>query len=210
MDNNALGRYYGQGYDQATSNTMNMDLQLTQKLDFITKGLSVEVKGAYNTYYVFKQKRYGSVETYTPYYQSALESPGLDINDPSYNKTIVYRVSGQNKRLSYSEDNNTRGRDWYFEASLRYNRKFGGHNVGGLLLYNQSKKYYPKTFTEVPTAYVGLVGRMTYDYKSRYVGEFNFGYNGSENFAPEKRFGFFPSGSIGYVISEEAFMKNRK
>ena len=51
MDNNALGRYYGQGYDQATSNTMNMDLQLTQKLDFITKGLSVEVKGAYNTYY---------------------------------------------------------------------------------------------------------------------------------------------------------------
>lgn len=210
MDNNALGRYYGQGYDQATSNTMNMDLQLTQKLDFITKGLSVEVKGAYNTYYVFKQKRYGSVETYTPYYQSALESPGLDINDPSYNKTIVYRVSGQNKRLSYSEDNNTRGRDWYFEASLRYNRKFGGHNVGGLLLYNQSKKYYPKTFTEVPTAYVGLVGRLTYDYKSRYVGEFNFGYNGSENFAPEKRFGFFPSGSIGYVISEEAFMKKQK
>ena len=66
--------------------------------------------------------------------------------------------------LSYSEDNNTRGRDWYFEASLRYNRKFGGHNVGGLLLYNQSKKYYPKTFTEVPTAYVGLVGRLTYDY----------------------------------------------
>ena len=210
MDNNALGRYYGQGYDQATSNTMNMDLQLTQKLDFITKGLSVEAKGAYNTYYVFKQKRYGSVETYTPYYQSALESPGLDMNDPSYNKTIVYRVSGQNKRLSYSEDNNTRGRDWYFEASLRYNRKFGEHNVGGLLLYNQSKKYYPKTFTEVPTAYVGLVGRLTYDYKSRYVGEFNFGYNGSENFAPEKRFGFFPSGSIGYVISEEAFMKKQK
>ena len=208
MDNNALGRYYGQGYDQATSNTMNMDLSLTQKLDFITKGLSVEVKGAYNTSYSFLQQRHGSVETYTPYYQSALESPGLDINDPSYNKTIVYRVSGQNKRLSYSEDNNTRGRDWYFEASLRYNRKFGGHNVGGLLLYNQSKKYYPKTFTEVPTAYVGLVGRLTYDYKSRYVGEFNFGYNGSENFAPEKRFGFFPAFSLGWNLREESFMKD--
>ena len=207
MNNNALARYYGQGYDRNTSNTMNMDLQLTQKLDFITKGLSVEVKGAYNTYYVFKQKRYGSVETYTPYYQSALESPGLDINDPSYNKTIVYRVSGQNKRLSYSEDNNTRGRDWYFEASLRYNRKFGGHNVGGLLLYNQSKKYYPKTFTEVPTAYVGLVGRLTYDYKSRYVGEFNFGYNGSENFAKGNRFGFFPSIAAGWIVSEEEFMR---
>ena len=99
---------------------------------------------------MFKQKRYGSVETYTPYYQSALESPGLDINDPSYNKTIVYRVSGQNKRLSYSEDNNTRGRDWYFEASLRYNRKFGGHNVGGLLLYNQSKNTTPKLSRKYP------------------------------------------------------------
>lgn len=54
------------------------------------------------------------------------------------------------------------------------------------------------------------MGRLTYDYKSRYVGEFNFGYNGSENFALEKRFGFFPSGSIGYVISEEAFMKKQK
>ena len=76
-----------------------------------------------------------------------------------------------------------------------------------MLQYNQSKKYYPKTFTEVPTAYVGLVGRLTYDYKSRYVGEFNFGYNGSENFAPEKRFGFFPSVAIGYNISREKFFE---
>ena len=63
MNNNALARYYGQGYDRNTSNTMNMDLSLTQKLDFITKGLSVEVKGAYNTSYSFLQQRHGSVES---------------------------------------------------------------------------------------------------------------------------------------------------
>lgn len=209
MNNNALARFYGQGYDQTTSNTMDMDLTLTQKLDFITKGLSVEIKGAYNTFYSFIQKRHGTVETYTPYYQSELETPGLDIKDPAYNKTIVYRVDGQNRRLNYNEDTH-RGRNWYFEASLRYNRKFGNHNVGGLLLYNQDKKYYPAQFTDVPNAYVGLVGRLTYDYKSRYIAEFNFGYNGSENFAPDKRFGAFPAGSIGYVLSEESFMKKQK
>ena len=70
------------------------------------------------------------------------------------------------------------------------------HNVEALALYNQSKKYYPSQFTAIPTAYVGLVGRLTYDYNSRYLAEFNIGYNGSENFAPDKRFGTFPAGSI--------------
>ena len=209
MNNNALARFYGQGYDKNTSNTMNMDLALTQKLDFITKGLSVEVKGAYNTTYSFIQKRHGSVENYVPYYKSELENPNLDIHDPAYDKTIVYRVEGQNKRLGYAEQT-YRGRNWYFEASMRYNRKFGNHNVGGLLLYNQNKKYYPSQFTDVPTAYIGFVGRVTYDYKSRYLAEFDFGYNGSENFAPSKRFGAFPAGSVGYVLSEESFMKKQK
>ena len=98
-----------------------------------------------------------------------------------------------------------RGRDWYIEASIRYNRRFGDHNVGALVLYNQSKEYYPPQYSEIPTAYVGLVGRLTYDYKSKYLAEFNIGHNGSENFAPGKRFGTFPAGSIGYVLSEEEF-----
>ena len=55
-----------------------------------------------------------------------------------------------------------------------------------------------------------MVGRLTYDYKTRYIAEFDFGYNGSENFAPDKRFGAFPAGSVGYVLSEEPFMKKQK
>ena len=79
-----------------------------------------------------------------------------------------------------------------------------------MFLYNQSKKYYPAQWVGVPSAYIGFVGRLTYDYKSRYMAEVNFGYNGSENFAPGKRFGAFPAGSIGYILSEEAFMKQQK
>lgn len=207
---NGFSAYYGTGYVGKTTNTMNMDLSLMQKLDFLTKGLSVEVKGAYNTSYTSVKKRLGSVETLEPYYASELNGSGLKPDDPGFDKTITYLVRGQDVRPQYQEDNSSRSRDWYFEASLRYNRKFGNHNVGGLVLYNQTKKYYPSTWTEVPRGYIGLVGRATYDYKSRYMAEFNIGYNGSENFAPDKRFGTFPAFSLGYVLSEESFMKKQK
>lgn len=207
---NGFSSYYGTGYVGKTTNTMNMDLSLMQKLDFVTKGLSVEVKGAYNTSYTSVKKRLGSVETLEPYYASELNGSGLKPDDPEFDKTITYLVRGQDVRPQYQEDNSSRSRDWYFEASLRYNRKFGNHNVGGLILYNQTKKYYPSTWTEVPRGYIGLVGRATYDYKSRYMAEFNIGYNGSENFAPDKRFGTFPAFSLGYVLSEESFMKKQK
>ena len=203
-----VSRYYGKGYHQDVKNTMNMDLVLTQKLDFITEGLSVEVKGAYNTTYTNKKTRSGSVEIYYPQYLGTVE--GMPEDDPNFDKTIVYKVDGSNTRLGYTENNSSRSRDWYFEASIRYSRKFGEHNVGALVLYNQNKKYYPSQWTSTPTAYLGLVGRITYDYASKYIAEFDFGYNGSENFAPGNRFGAFPAGSIGWVISEEKWMKRQR
>lgn len=197
--------YYGEGYQRKIANTMNLDLNLVQKLDFITKGLSVDIKGAYNTNYAFTRNVNASVETWTPFYKSEVDGSGLELSDPNFDKTMIYRITGQNKMNSYSEGGKSRGRNWYLEGSFRYHRKFGNHNVGALLLYNQSKKYYPSRFSDVATGYVGLAGRLTYDYKSRYMAEFNIGYNGSENFAPDKRFGTFPAGSVGYVITEEKF-----
>jgi len=199
---------YGKGHSRKLDNTMNLDLHLTQKLDFITKGLSIEAKGAYNTSYSTTTTRKGNIELYTPYFESELDGSGLSVGDPGFNDNIVYRISGTNSKPSW-EQKTGRGRNWYFEASARYNRKFGNHNVGALILYNQSKKYYPDQYTHLPTAYVGVAGRVTYDYKSRYVGEFNIGYNGSENFAPEKRFGTFPAFSLGWVVTEEEFMKKQ-
>ena len=106
--------------------------------------------------------------------------------------------------LPYSESR-WGGRNWYAEASFNYARKFGNHNVGALFLYNQSKRYYPTSYTDIPSGYVGLVGRVTYDYLSRYMIDFNIGYNGSENFAEGKRYGTFPSFSVGWIPSSEKF-----
>lgn len=103
-----------------------------------------------------------------------------------------------------------KGRNWYMEAGLNYDRAFGKHHVGALVLYNQSKSYYPSTYSDIPSGYVGLVGRVTYDWNTRYMAEFNVGHNGSENFAPGKRFGTFPAGSIGWVVSEENFWESIK
>nr|WP_320057811.1 TonB-dependent receptor [uncultured Bacteroides sp.] len=191
-----LASYYGKGFRSTTTNVLNLDLALNQKLDFVTKGLSIKLKGAYNTEYSNKKIASSSKASYV----AVVQSDG----------SIAYRKDGSDSQLSYSEpdDQFSKARDWYMELAMNYARKFGDHNVTGLLLYNQSKKYYPGgTYNDIPSAYVGLVGRATYDWRTRYLAEFNIGYNGSENFIKSKRYGVFPAGSIGWVISEESFFK---
>ena len=187
--------YYGAGFMQTNNNTLNADLILNQKLDFLTKGLSMKIKGSYNSAFTVSKKGEASVATYTP----ILQPDG----------SLAYRKYGETSDAKYVLKDTEQGkaRDWYMEVGLNYARSFGNHNVSALLLYNQSKSYYPKYYSDIPTGYVGLVGRVTYDWKNRYLAEFNIGYNGSENFAPENRFGTFPAGSIGWVLSEEKFWK---
>ena len=216
-----LDYYYNYGYNVDTDNVLNLDLALEQKLDFITPGLSMNIKGAYNTNYNVKASRTpsGADSMCTPIYLGSIETPGMDFWDPRFDRTIVYQtdgVSGLHEQMSYGEQVG-RGRNWYGEFSLNYSRSFGDHDVSALFLYNQSKKYYPETkidgkvfYMDIPTAYVGYVGRMTYAYKKRYMVDLNAGYNGSENFAPDKRFGFFPAVSAGWILSEEKFMKKQK
>ena len=216
-----LDYYYNYGYNVDTDNVLNLDLALEQKLDFIIPGLSMNIKGAYNTNYNVKASRTpsGADSMCTPIYLGSIETPGMDFWDPRFDRTIVYQtdgVSGLHEQMSYGEEVG-RGRNWYGEFSLNYSRSFGDHDVSALFLYNQSKKYYPETkidgkvfYMDIPTAYVGYVGRMTYAYKKRYMVDLNAGYNGSENFAPDKRFGFFPAVSAGWILSEEKFMKKQK
>ncbi len=192
-----LASYYGKGARIKTTNVLNLDLVLDQKLDFVTKGLSVKLKGSYNSTYSNVKRSTASVANYTPI-----------VGDDG---SISFRKSGSDSQLNYSDGDFGKARDWYMELALSYNRKFGDHNVSALALYNQSKKYYPGgTYTYIPSGYVGLVGRVTYDWKTRYMAEFNVGYNGSENFAPGNRYGFFPAGSLGWVISEEPFFAPAK
>lgn len=182
--------YYGGGFMQSSNNKLVADVTLNQKLNFLIKGLSFRIKGSYNSNFIVYKNGKSSIATYTP----VLQADG----------SLAYRKSGENSQIKYEEIKGI-GRNWYMETGMNYDRDFGDHHVGALFLYNQSKEYYPKLYPEIPHGYVGLVGRVLYDWKNRYMAEFNIGYNGSENFAKDKRFGTFPAGSIGWTVSEESF-----
>lgn len=195
-DRDALSNYYGLGYQNESTNVLNFDLQYKLDLGFITEGLSFKVKGSYNSDYTAQKNRengYGTGLTYV----ATLDENGNE----------VLRKENVTWPTPYNEGK-WGNRNWYAEASFDYARKFGKHNVAALLLYNQSKTYYPwdsngSLYQSIPKGYVGLVGRVTYDYDTKYLLDFNIGYNGSENFAPGKRYGLFPSVSVGWIPSNE-------
>ena len=201
-----LARFYNLGYVKESKNVLNLDLQYKLDLSFITKGLNFNIKGSYNSEYTQQKNRKNGYGTGVSYKVTLV--PG--VVDENGNPKPVYVKMGDTYPLPYGE-NKWGTRNWYAESSINYSRKFGEHNVGALLLYNQSKTYYPNQgvagdlYVSIPSGYVGLVGRVTYDYASKYMVDFNMGYNGSENFAPGKRYGFFPSASVGWNPSAEKF-----
>lgn len=202
-----LSAYYGRGSALTTNNNLNVDLGFEQKLDFITKGFKFNIKGSYNAGNSLTKNTGSSVNSYVPYFLKDLTwytpNPQTESTDPN---SIILVRNGVAGNLSYWESSGL-SRNWYAEASFNYQRDFGKHHTSGLILYNQSKNYYPSSYTEIPTGYVGLVGRVTYDYNTTYMCELNAGYNGSENFAPDKRYGLFPALSLGWVVSQEKFMR---
>lgn len=199
QNGDAFEQYYGRGYQRVARNEVNLDIILKQRLDFLTQGLSFTVKGSYNGYYTHT-KKWSKQE---PYYTAHLDEF----------EEIYFKRLREETNMSYSEGSG-KGRDWYLEASVNYDRTFKGHHVSGLVLYNQWKQQYPGSagysYSAIPRGYVGLVGRITYDYKSRYLLDINMGYNGSENFAPGKRYGLFPAVSAGWVPTEEKWLKGSK
>ena len=203
--------FYGCGYTREYNTTLNIDLDITQDLGFITEGLTIGIKGAYDNAFTLKKKfTGGGVEYQTAYYKSYFDTNGqMDPVSPDYDKTIIYVPTGNDTPLSYSESNG-RAQNWYLEGRINYDRSFGYHKVGGLLLYNMSRNYYPSTYTYIPRSYMGFVARATYSYMTKYMLDVNVGYNGSENFAPGKtRFGLFPSFSAGWVVTAEDFMQKQ-
>jgi TonB-linked SusC/RagA family outer membrane protein len=191
-------RFYGSGHQKSGTNVLNLDLIYVMHMDFLTKGLNFKLKGSYNSTSDLTKvwSNYQTYPTYKPYL----------LPD---NKTVVFETSGDKWKPTYSESTSF-SRNWYAEGSFDYSRTFGKHNVTGLLLYNQSKYYYPSQYSDIPHGYVGVVGRATYSYAYRYLLDLNVGYNGSENFAPGKRFGTFPSASVGWIATEEPWMKSQK
>ncbi|MCR5019301.1 MAG: TonB-dependent receptor [Bacteroidales bacterium] len=195
FDRDALSNYYDLGYVNESTNVLNFDLQYKLDLSFITPGLDFKTKVSYNSEYTAQKNRQNGYGTGLIYVATIVDGEE------------VLRKENITWPTPYSEAK-WGSRNWYTEASFNYARKFGKHNIGALLLYNQSKTYYPwdsdgSIYQSIPKGYVGLVGRVTYDYATKYMVDFNIGYNGSENFAPGKRYGTFPSISVGWIPSSE-------
>ncbi|MDR2773442.1 MAG: TonB-dependent receptor, partial [Tannerella sp.] len=189
------------GYKNQSTSQMSAQFELKQKLDFITEGL--ELRGLFNTsrYADFDVNRF-----FMPFYYQVL--PGSYNKAKNTYKLDQMNIDGSND-LKYNEGDKTITSTNYFESTLTWNRSFDEkHDVGALLVYtmrNHLKSNAGNLLKSLPYRNISLAGRATYGYDSRYLVEFNFGYNGSERFAAKERFGFFPSAGIGWFISNEEF-----
>lgn len=182
------------GYKRKSDSKIETLFSVEQDLKFLLPGL--KVKGTFS----FDRFSSGTVSRgKTPdYYVPATG------RDDEGNLIIASKSNGTNF-LDYSKSGDYGNKSVYMEATLSYDRTFAEkHSVAAMLLFN--RRNYDDG-SKLPYRNQGLAGRASYTYSGKYVGEFNFGYNGSENFAKGKRYGFFPSGAIGWIVSEEAFMQ---
>ena len=190
---------------QLTDSKLFSDIILNQKLDFITKGLSVQGKVSLSTYYKYTTLRteYDRPAWYLDFSKiGSGENPWRRTGDNGYLyvPNPVYTTAGNALQDGYYLD-------LYYDLSLNYNRTFGRHNVTGLVLFNRQEQDKGSDF---PYYNEAIVARATYDFAHKYLVEVNMGYTGSERFAPGNRFGFFPSGAVGWVVSEERFFEPLK
>ncbi|MDR1154022.1 MAG: TonB-dependent receptor [Bacteroidales bacterium] len=203
-----FSNWYGRGTAYTNNSEMNFDLELEQELDMIVSGLSASVKYSYNNRYTHTKNRTYAISFYTPWLIGHTNN-WQDVDPNADPNEVVLVTNSEESIWGYNEGFSGQSRRFYVEGALNYNRTFGRHQVTGLFLGNMKKIFYQtnNNYPNVPLGSLGFVGRATYNYSQKYLFELNVGYNGSENFAKGKRFGFFPAVSAGWVLSEENFMK---
>lgn len=191
------------GYRDEKRSQMMAHLEMKQDLKFITKGLSI--RGLMN---ITRISRFDVRRFYNPYYYQ------IDSYDRITDKyTLSQTNNNGTEYLNYSEGGKDITSILYMESTLNYGRTFDKHSVNGLLVYmlrDRSAANAGNIQLSLPSRNVGLSGRVTYSYDNRYFTEFNFGYNGSERFSKDKRFGFFPSAGVAWLVSNEAFWESVK
>lgn len=191
------------GYKNDFRSTVLATLSGEQKLDFITPGLK------FNALFSFKNWSQ-TVTTRSRGYNQYQVNRYEQLADGSYDYELE-RI-GEPQGLSLGTENANNGdRRLKIQPSLQYSRAFDNHHVGGLLLYNQDELAFnapTDLISSLPKRRMGYTARVTYDYDNRYLFEANGAYNGSENFAKNRRFGFFPSVAVGYAISNEKFFNS--
>lgn len=188
--NNIVGTLTDGGFYTATNTINETNFILDWKLDWITEGLSAKamISFDYDSYY---KKLYS--KSFKVYELNGVDAEG----------NPTYTTQGADTELARSTASSAEMK-FYQEYQINWARKFGKHDWTAMALYNQNHRKYN---SEQRYRYMGVVGRVTYNYDNRYLAEFNAGYNGSENFRSGKRFGFFPAFSLGWRIVGEKFMK---
>ncbi|GHV65538.1 SusC/RagA family TonB-linked outer membrane protein [Bacteroidia bacterium] len=192
------------GYRDYNKSQMMAQFELKQALDFITSGLSIRALYS-TTRYSFHSIR----RQYKPYFYTVVPGSYDRVKD-EYNLQWLNNGTGQAEEwLRMTEDPREIKTTNYTEAAAIYDRTFADkHAVSGLVVFtmrNYSEANATTFESSLPHRNIGVSGRATYAFDSRYFTEFNFGYNGSERFAKNERFGFFPSIGVGWVVSNENF-----
>ena len=210
---NILGELAYSGFNDEYKTFMDGTFTLGHKLDFVTKGLNFEIQFSYDSqqgntidrsipHESEGYREYGGYATFYP-------SEGVDVfmNGGPYEGAYASPRRTENNTMNNGFDARTPQpqRKNYGQASLTYTRSFGQHNIGGLLMANRSKRSYQN---DVAYANEGLAFRGTYNFNEKYLFELDAAYNGSENFAKGRRYGFFPAVSAGWVISKESFLQS--
>lgn len=183
------------GYRQYFNSSLSGMFTAMRKLDFITPGLYLKGNFSFDGNSRTSLTRSREVKT-------ALYNGTGDFYD-----TSSYSFTGADVPLKTPESGYSQNRSTWLDFSLNYDRRFGEHNFAGLLLVNRQQKVLAGS-SLIPFVSQGLVSRVTWNWRNKYFAEFNAGFNGTDNFAKDKRYGFFPAGSVGWVISKEAFLEN--
>ena len=190
------------GYQETWNNKLQTNITLEQDFSFITKGLKFIGR------YGFDTNNYQWINR-----KKIPELWRAEQNRASDGSLVMRKV--RDEQLMSQEANSTGERKEYLEAELHYDRTFGNHMVGAVMKYTQDKTINASVKKEddimqgIDRRHQGLSGRFTYGWKYRYFVDFNFGYNGSENFATGHQFDFFPAYSVAWNIAEESFIKEK-
>jgi len=182
------------GYISYNAHTAQAAIRLTEKLDFITPGLSVNGAISFNTYYKAYSSKTRSYARYEVYEDASGE--------------LGYNAYGQETTLSADESSASLWRNFAVDGSIAYRRSFGKHSVDALakVMYDE----YTSSSGTLPYKNINIAGRAAYSYDQRYSAEFIFSEAANDNMPKGSRFGFFPTGAIGWTISNEDFLKGSK
>lgn len=188
------------GYKDSRRQLSLVQVELNQKLDFLTPGLAARFLGNANNTSYFENRR-----AYTPFFYR------VSNYDPLLDTYGMVRTKVGLEALQIQPGTRENNATFYVQGAVDYARSFGKHSTQGLIVGLAQEFLNANAGTvaaSLPSRNLGVSGRFNYDYDNRYFFEANFGYNGSERFAQNNRWGFFPSFGVGWLVSNEPFFAN--